>query len=127
MRPFCLYAALSDAALAAYRQHTENERPSVRLNVLSARDDKPLVVDTARKLDAPELTPDAFHRALLAQDRLTRDPNVVVVCGNASGPIELQGFPCWAIRLTDLRYVAWLTQHTPLVPLARPLDRSTVS
>ncbi|WFC93587.1 hypothetical protein MBRA1_000208 [Malassezia brasiliensis] len=95
--PFSLYVPVADALLAEYRAKSKLERPHIRLNVLLS------------------LTPAAFHDALLAQGVMTRDPDVVAVSGGTSQPLELHGFPCWAVRLADLRtlpYHAWLGRWT---------------
>lgn len=123
--PFSLYLAVSDEACAAYRQQGLALPLRVRLNVLSARDDKPPLV-----LAANQLTKDAdvatLRAAVMQHSVLTSDPDLVVICGRGARPIQLYGFPCWAIRIADLRYVARLTQHAAFLDMARPLDRCPV-
>lgn len=101
--PFSLYVPIADALLVEYRARSKVERPHIRLNVLCAYDDKPRIVQAMSKTRPASLTPTAFHDALLAQGVMTCDPDVVVVCGGASQPLALHGFPSWAVRLADLR------------------------
>lgn len=125
--PFSLYVPIADALLAEYRAKSKAERPQIRLNVLCRYDDKPRIVRAMSEARPLSLTPAAFHDALLAQGIMTCDPDMVAVCGGASQPLELHGFPGWAIRLSDLRYVlALLTQRAAVLHLARTMDRAPV-
>ncbi|WFD42695.1 ditrans,polycis-polyprenyl diphosphate synthase [(2E,6E)-farnesydiphosphate specific] [Malassezia psittaci] len=101
-RAFPIYAPISDEALAEYRRHSDSFLPRLRLNVLSAKQDKLTLVEAASQLDNERVTPFALHEALLAQDVMTCDPDMVVVCGDRTDPLELYRFPCWAIRLADI-------------------------
>ncbi|WFC98607.1 hypothetical protein MYAM1_001337 [Malassezia yamatoensis] len=102
-RAFSIYAPISDEALAEYRRRSDSFLPQLRLNVLSAKDDKLILVETVSQLTDERVTPSTLHEALLAQDVVTCDPDMVVVCGDRNDPLELYRFPCWAIRLADIR------------------------
>lgn len=127
VRVFSRSLGMSPHAWRAYEQYGSDATVlPVRVNVISARDDKPALVRAARQL-APPIDVPTLRAAVREEQVLSCDPDLVIVCGQGARPIQLYGFPCWNIRLADLRCVSSLTQHAPVLDLAWPLDSAPVS
>lgn len=86
-------SALCDKAL---------HQPHVRVNVLSARDDKPALVQAVNTLPTIPITSSHISSALRHAGAMATEPDVLMVCDPCIRPPELHGFPCWCLRLTTI-------------------------
>lgn len=86
----------------------------VRVNLLSAADDKPALVDALRNTGAWE--PSAISHTLSRTGPMSCDPGILMVCGDKAPAPCLHGFPAWSLRITTVGSLpswAYLQRWTP--------------
>lgn len=81
--------------------HVYVQSDTVRLNMMSQKDDKQALVQAINSCgDADLITPAAVNERVLRMGPMRTVPEVLMLCDQQGGPPCLHGFPCWLVRLT---------------------------
>lgn len=97
------------------RYEAPPRQPRVRVNLISAADDKPALVAAFQATDTWE--PHALSHTLYHAGVMTSEPDILMVCGDTAPAPRLHGFPAWTLRLTTLGSLpswAYVRRWTPV-------------
>lgn len=86
----------------------------VRVNLLSAADDKPALIDAFKHTKTWE--PSAVSHTLYQAGPMSCEPSILMVCGDTAPAPHLHGFPAWSLRITTMGSLpswAYLQRWTP--------------
>ncbi|WFD29251.1 hypothetical protein MSPP1_000258 [Malassezia sp. CBS 17886] len=82
------------------------DKCAVRVNVLSALDDKPAIAQACSAIPTPSPDVRMLDHAIEHLSPMTRPPDVIAVCGGGARAVQLHGFPCWTLRVSEIAYVS---------------------